>query len=191
MEFVNNLIFLYRRRMFFRAALRYLCIASCLLCSACLFGPHKGPRVMGYRHGTVFLSHDGGYRVGLLPGGWRRLRTGARAATFHHEATGATISTSALCGAAYEDLPLSVLMGHLFSGFATERIVTTRAVPLAGREALRQVSVRTVDGVGLQFDAVVIKKHRCTFDFVCMAPPPAYPQVVAAFESFYGAFAYE
>lgn len=177
--------------LFLRSALGFLLVSGFLLLASCLFGPHKGPRVMGYRHGTVFLSHDSGYRVGLLPEGWRRLRTGAHAAVFHHEATGATISTSALCGAAYEDLPLSALMGHLFSGFATERIVTTRAVPLAGREALRQVSVRTVDGVGLQFDAVVIKKHRCTFDFVCMAPPPAYPRVVAAFESFYGAFVYE
>lgn len=177
--------------MFFRATLRNLLIVCCLLLSSCFFGPNKGARVMGYRHGTVFLSRDGGYHVGPLPAGWRRLRTGARAVVFHHDATGATISTSALCGAAYEDLPLSALMGHLFSGFPTERIVTTRPSPLAGREALRQVSIRKVDGVALQFDAVVIKKHRCTFDFVCMAPPPAYPQVAPVFEAFYGEFAYD
>lgn len=177
-----------------RPSLFRLCVPfafSALLCSSCFFGPNRGPRVIGYRHGTVFLSRDGGYRVGLLPDGWRRLRTGARAAAFHHDATGATIGTSALCGTAYEDLPLSTLMGHLFSGFAAERIVTTRPLTLSGREALRQISIRAVDGVVLQFDVVVIKKHRCTFDFVCVAPPTAYPRVAPAFEAFYGEFVYD
>ncbi|MBI4365690.1 MAG: hypothetical protein HY543_02610 [Deltaproteobacteria bacterium] len=162
-----------------------------LLCASCLFGANRGPRVLGYRHGTVYLTRAVSYRVGELPEGWRRLRTRARAISFHHAATGATISTDAFCGAAYEDLPLPSLMGHLFAGFPTERIVSTRSMRLAGREALRQVSHRTIDGVPLRFDAVVLKKHECLFDFVLMTPPGGYAQALGTFDGFVNGFAYE
>lgn len=118
------------------------------------------------------------------------MRTSAKAVAFHHDETGATISTDAFCGAAHEDLPLPNLMAQLFSGLPTEGVTKKMPLSLDGRGALREVSLRRVDGVLLQFDVVVLKKNNCTFDFVCTTPPGNYQSVVPAFESFFDGFSY-
>lgn len=175
----------------FGTRLVLLPVSCFLLLSSCVFGPNRGPRVMSYRDGRVFLTRSASYRVGELPGGWRRLRTGARAITFHHPATGASISTAAFCGAAHEDVPLAMLLGHLFSGMPVERVDPPQTLTLSGREGLRQRSLRKMDGVALRFDAVVVKKHQCTFDFVCVVPPDRYREVAPIFDAFVTGFQYE
>ncbi|MBI2345842.1 MAG: hypothetical protein HYV03_02955 [Deltaproteobacteria bacterium] len=170
---------------------RTIALSLLLLFTSCLFGPNAGPRVLGYRQGRVYLTRDGSYQVGLLPDGWRRMRTGGKAITFHHAATGATIMTGALCGAAFEDQPLPRLLGQLFGGFPIQRTIRTERLVLDGREALRELSLRTLDGVPIQFDAVVLKKHGCSFDLICMAPPERYAEVAPAFDAFFRVFAFE
>lgn len=158
--------------------------------TACLFGPSRGAKVLGYRHGVVYLTQRGAYRVGALPDRWRERHARERAVAFHDADTQAIITTNAYCGASFEDLPLSSLMGHLFTGIPEERVLATIPLSLAGREALRQQSIRRVDGVAVYCDAVVLKKDGCQFDFFLTAPPAVVEQVRPRFEAFFRGFAF-
>lgn len=158
--------------------------------TACLFGPSRGAKVLGYRHGIVYLTQRGAYRVGMLPDRWRERHARERAVAFHDADSQAVITTNAYCGPSFEDLPLTSLMGHLFTGIAADRILATLPLSLAGREALRQQSIRRVDGVAVYCDAVVVKKDGCQFDFFLTAPVTVVEQVRPRFEAFYRGFVF-
>lgn len=158
--------------------------------NACLFGPSRGPKVLGYRQGRVYLTGGESYRVGSLAAEWKRQKVGVRAATYLHRPTSAMLTSSAYCGASFEDLPLKGLMGHLFHGIALEKVLSTEALSLDGRGAVRQRSLRRVDGVAIYCDAVVIKKNHCSIDFILTAPIDRYAEIVPAFEQFFGGFHY-
>lgn len=160
----------------------------CLLLSSCLFGPGSGPKVLGYHQGKVHLTGNRFYEIGVVPSGWRERRVGRQAVSFHHPALEARITTSAWCGQSFEDVPLRSLMGHLFSGTRPERMIAETRFELDGREAMRQQSVRRVDGVLLHFDAVVLKKDGCSFDFFAVAPPVHADAVQPVFDAIVSGF---
>lgn len=160
----------------------------CLLFSGCLFGPGSGPKVLGYHQGKVHLTGNRHYTIGRVPPGWRERRVARHAVSFSHAALEARITTSAWCGQSFEDVPLRVLMGHLFSGTRPERLLEETRFMLDGREALRQRSIRRVDGVLLHFDAVVLKKDGCSFDFFAVTPPARADAVQAVFDAMVDGF---
>lgn len=165
-------------------------IALLLSCSACFLGRDTGPRVLGLRGQTVVLTGGRSYRVGPVPDGWRIQRAQRHAIVLTNSASKAKITTSIQCGTRREDLPLHLLMGHLFSGIAAEGTPARTPLELDGRAALRERSLRVVDGVPVACDAVVLKKDRCNFDFFLVAPRSAVSGATAVFEQFFQGFAY-
>lgn len=165
--------------------------ALAFLVSGCLFGPNRGAKVLGYHAGMVVLSTGGRYAMGLLPTGWREWGHREHTLRFRHATSGAMITTGAYCGASFEDLPLAQLMGHLFAGLPPQWVEPSRALTLDGRPALRLRSRRIIDGVLMHYDAVMMKKHGCSFDFVLVAPPAQVETVTPAFETFVHGFRYE
>ncbi len=166
----------------------FLGVAGLLILFTSCFSHRQSVSVIGYRHQMVFLKKDLYYKVGALPEDWQKLDVHAKAAAFHNKGLGATISTDAFCGSAFEDAPLKTLTGQLFAGTAKHSIVSEREFQLDGRGALRTVSTGEVDGVPLKFDSVVIKKNNCTIDFVYMSPPEKYAGGVGDFETFFNGF---
>lgn len=162
-----------------------------LLCSACLFGPSRGSKVLGYHDGAVLLTSGGRYDVGRLPAGWDEWTRHGSTVRFRHADTGAMITTSAYCGASFEDLALPMLMGQLFAGIPPLAVEPPRTLSLDGRPALRARSRRAVDGVPLQYDAVIVKKHGCSFDFLLVTPPVHTATTTLVFETFVHGFHYE
>jgi len=168
-----------------------------LMLNACIFGrPGAASRkVMSYRDGHVFLtgSRNDYYNVGLLPGGWDRMRLRAYTIAFHNEDMGATISTDAFCGSLYEDVPLPTLTSQLFGGVEDFEITKTYEFTLNERGALRTIAKGTLDGVPLNFDIVVLKKNKCMFDFICVAPDDNETDIMTItsdFEQFFNGFQY-
>ena len=155
-----------------------------LIIPGCFHG-RPSHAVIGYRDGRVFIKKDSAYRVGKLPSSWHEFNTRAKAAAFHNDGIGGTISTDAFCGASFEDLPLKTLTGQLFAGVAKRGIIKEEEFVLDGRGALRTVSSGMVDGVSLKFDSVVVKKNNCTIDFVYIVPPENYSRGAADFEAFF------
>lgn len=161
-----------------------------LFFSSCIIGPSV-KRVMSYRGGNVFLSDKSRYSVGILPEGWKRMRPGVYAIVFYNSALESTIATDAFCGTANEDIPLKQLTIQMLAGVEGYKILDQEEFMMDGRGALRTSVVGRVDGVPLHFDTVVIKKNRCTIDFMCISPEAAYTEASADFTAFYNAFRYD
>ncbi len=158
---------------------------------SCIFKSPKHRGVMSYRHGKVFLQYGGYYRVGELPGGWRRLDSDARAITWYNENYKASISTDAFCGKSFSDRPLDTLGGELASALSNDRKTTSaKDMTLDGRGALRLAVAGTLDGVAVNMDIVVVKKDGCNFDFYAVMPPDAPYDVTSDFEEFFKGFHY-
>ncbi len=162
-----------------------------ICCSSCFFGPSRGAKVLGYRHGQVLLTAGKRYAVGALPEGWTTWTRHANTIRFRHAASGSMIATSAYCRASFEDLPLKMLMGHWFAGIQPVTVEPAKIVSLDGRDALRERSRRVIDGVTMHYDAVVVKKNSCSFDFLLITPPTHGGAVTPAFEAFFRGFHYE
>jgi hypothetical protein len=176
-----------------------LVLMSALAVSAgCLFKQQPFKGVVSYRDGRVYLrpsrSYAGStkfYRVGLLPEGWERIETRARTISFYSADLGASISTDAYCGRSVDDRSLASLGGDLITALEGRKVADEREFMLADRGALRQLVTGTVDGVPTDVDLVVVRKDGCVFDFYLVTQGGAPAGAVAAFEAFFGGFAYE
>ncbi|MBI2343205.1 MAG: hypothetical protein HYV02_02530 [Deltaproteobacteria bacterium] len=163
-------------------------LLALLVSAGCLFGPSRGPKILGYQHGTVLLTTGERYQVGPLTDEWLEERPSRHVVGFRDRERGAIITTSAWCGAHFEDLPLTALMGHLFAGIELVRVDPAIAFSLDGRGALRTRSLRRIDGVVMQTDAVVVKKDGCNFDFYLIARPEDATVLTPVFERFVHGF---
>jgi len=159
--------------------------------AGCVFKKAQSIGVMSYRGGRVFLQNRKYYRVGILPEGWRRMDTKARAVSWYNESYKSSITTDAFCGKSFSDRPLDTLAGELSSALSNDRTTTSsQKMMLDERGALRLSVTGTMDGVTVVMDIVVVKKDGCNFDFVAVMPPDAPDQVISDFEAFFMGFHY-
>lgn len=159
--------------------------------TGCIFAPSRGPRILSYRHDTVFLTDHRTFTVGALPAPWKRYRTRASGLTFRHGVTGAMLTLHTGCGGSFEDTTLKNLMGGLFGGIPLDREIGDQTFQLDGREAYRSATLRRIDGVPVYCEAVVVKKNNCSFDFILTAPEGAAASVRGAFNGFVQGFHFE
>jgi len=176
-------------RLYFRLFISFFTL---LILSACFFGKgiKNSGRVIDYKPGKV-ITQGGGYGVGVLPAGWRRVEIKPyRTISFRNDALESTITTDAFCDASFDDASLKTLTVHLHMGLDEQKQISQKELTLSGRAALRTVVQGKVDGVLMSLDTVVIKKDSCLFDFALVGDPTKYAQASSDFEKFYGAFTY-
>lgn len=171
-------------------------LAAALMCAAyfqtsCVFGPNRYYGVMSHRGSRVFIRHDRWYYIGMLPDGWRDLKTGARAASWYNPERRAAISTDVLCENSMGDKPLESIAGDIAASIDDRRVTGTRDFMLDGRGALRESVVGTVDGVPMNMEIVVLKKNNCSFNMAAIVPPEELSAVMPDFETFVGGFHYD
>lgn len=139
---------------------------------------------------SVLSKPDVRYRVGELPGHWKRVWLEDNDVAFSEPGTGRAVSVNATCEG-HDDPPLPVLTRHLLMGFTERQELSQRLIPLAGREALRSRYLAKLDGVPVQLELVVLKKDTCVFDFTYVAPPEAAEERLADFEGLLAGFEME
>jgi hypothetical protein len=167
------------RKLVDRAA-RHVFVGFLLACVGCggaslAFDGHE------YRNGKV------AFRVGDVPGAWRRLDVTDATLAFRDDAREASILLNARCGEKDGDVPLVALTGQLIMGTTDREFEKEETVPFDGREARHSILKAKLDGVLLRYDIYVEKKDGCVYDFVYVSPPePADGQ--ADFEHFVGDF---
>lgn len=174
-----------------RIATTIVLVCLLLLQAGCLFKPQKSKGVISYRHQKVYLAKYQYYEVGLLPEGWERMPTRARAISFYNPAARSSISTDAICSRQVQDRPLASLASDIATALEKRTISDERPFMLDGRGALRQRVTGRMDGVPMAVDMVVVRKDGCVFDFYAVTPADADDSVTGAFESFFSAFHYE
>ena len=156
--------------------------------TSCIFGPNRFRGVMSYRNDKVYLFHDRYYRVGQLPAGWERMKTKVRAIAFHHKDYRSTLFTDAFCYDSFDDAPNHELISQMVGGLEQLKLIQEDSFVLNNRGALKKMHSATLDGVPITITSVVIKKNRCLFDFVAIAPRQSDAKAEEDFVTFYEGF---
>ncbi len=120
---------------------------------------------------------EGNYELADPGQGWRAVKPGGADRAWSHDDFGAAIYADSNCGARYEDSDLRALAEHLTWGLTGEEEVSTSEGRLDGRDAFTRRVRGTLDGVGVELAATVVKKDECVYDFVLIAPPSRFDAV--------------
>ncbi len=157
------------------------CVVACSLPLACASSGFDG---------HVYHDDEMRFRVGPIPGSWRKIVVEGARLAFRSDAANSTVAVNARCKVDGDDVPLASLTQHLFLEF-TERTVTSQStVSLDGRQALRTEVSAALDGVKKQYLVYVLKKDSCVYDFMYIAAEPdALVGARAEFERFVQGFA--
>ena len=155
--------------------------AGCLGIDACRGGG-------GGLHGDTFYGNDFAFRMATPPAGWKLLSARRASVAYRDEAKAATVLVNGRCGLDGEDIPLSALTHHLFMRFTERQPAVEEIVPFDGREAMHTILLAKLDGVPMKFDAWVLKKDGCVFDFILMAPPDRFALTSSDFMRFVHGF---
>lgn len=145
---------------------------------------------MSYRNQAVYFDRNHFYRVGPLSGDWIWTREKSPGIVFRNKTTDATIATEAICGGAFEDVPLMMLTNHLFDGMNGVKRITQQDLTLGGRDALYTEATAAMDGVPVSLDIVVLKKNGCEFDFYAISLPKHHADTKDDFLQFVKGFEY-
>lgn len=126
---------------------------------------------------------EGRYDLGNPGAGWEGVRPGSADKAWRHADSGATIYADSNCAERFDDDPLDSLLDRLVLGVAQGDPVGEQASTLDDRDALMRAWNGEIDGVPVSVAALVIKKDFCVYDVVYIAPPTAFEQGRAAFET--------
>jgi hypothetical protein len=154
----------------------FLPIVAFLACS--------GPALRG----DVYRGDGLAFRLGRTPPTWTRLEVKNVRLAFRDDAAESTVLVNARCGQDGDDVPLQALTQHLFMMFTERETLEQKVVPLDGREAMQTVLRAKLDGVPKMFDAYVLKKDGCVYDFVVISTPGKFDANRQSFETFVSGF---
>lgn len=163
-----------------RTPLHWLAVGLSALLASCAAVPRYDDQ--------VYRGHGLAFRTGPLPAGWSRIDTSHGLLAFRHEEQQATMLVNGRCGADADDVPLAALTAHLFMRFTERTVDEETVIPFDGREAMRTVMTAKLDGVPRRFEAHVLKKDGCVYDFVLIAEPGTFDGVRAGYEGFVQGF---
>jgi len=138
--------------------------------------------------GDVYRGDGLAFRLGEVPPTWKRLQVTNTRLAFRDESAESTVLVNARCGKDGEDVPLLALTQHLFMTFTERETLEQKVVPMDGREAMHTILRAKLDGVPKMFDAHVLKKDGCVYDFVVISPPDKFEASRQVFENFVGGF---
>jgi hypothetical protein len=138
--------------------------------------------------GDVYRSNGVAFRIGEVPRTWTRIDVKNALLAFRDEPAESTVLVNGRCGSDADDVPLLALTQHLFILFTERETIEQKVVPMDGREAMHTVLRAKLDGVPKMFDAYVLKKDGCVYDFVSISSPPTFENGRAAFGRFVTGF---
>jgi hypothetical protein len=137
--------------------------------------------------GDVYRGDGLAFRLGDIPPTWKRLEVTNVRLAFRDEPAESTVLVNARCGKD-ADVPLLALTQHLFMMFTEREAIEQTVVPMDGREAMHTILRAKLDGVPKMFDAYVLKKDGCVYDFVVVSPPTKFEPNRQVFENFVSGF---
>ncbi len=125
---------------------------------------------------------EGRYDLGEPAEGWTRVKAGSADRAWFHAGIGASIYTDSNCATRFDDRPLDKLAEALVYGIASGPVLRQEARTLDGRDAWLRVVDGRVDGVSMRIAGLVLKKDRCVYDLLYLAPPTTFDSGWPAFE---------
>jgi len=113
---------------------------------------------------------EGQYVLGDPGDGWKKVGSGGADFAFRHRSDAAVIYADSNCGARFEDSSLEALAEHLSFGVRMGEPSFEETYMLDGRTAYTVRAPGELDGVPVELGTTIIKKDRCVYDIVVIAP---------------------
>ncbi len=123
------------------------------------------------------------FQVPPAPSTWTALHVSDAALAYEDPSSGGTIGVNGRCDKDGEDVPLKALTQHLFIQFTERDIHSQEVVPFDGREAMRSDVTAKLDGVPRRLVVWVLKKDKCVYDLMFLAPPERFEGGLEAFDA--------
>jgi hypothetical protein len=138
--------------------------------------------------GRTFHGDGFTLRVAPTPASWTPLKVSDASLAYEDQASGGTVGVNGRCDRDGEDVPLKALTQHLFIQFTEREERSQEVVPFDGREAMRSDMTAKLDGVPRRLVVWVMKKDKCVFDLMFIAPPDRFEAGVGAFDAWVKGF---
>lgn|GEM_PF-1804758 len=151
-----------------------LCMAACVP----FFGSKKNAQAR--LEGRYTTQHPGEHWGSVDPGGADR--------AWWHDVTGATLYTDSNCGKSYSDSSLSRLASAQAEAIDDAILEESKEFRLVGRAAYVAKYGGQVDGVAVTVTTTVVKKRKCIYDFVLIAPVRDNEQVHQDYDALVASF---
>ena len=131
---------------------------------------------------------EGRYRLAQLERPWTTVDAGGADYAWWHRESGATIYSDSNCEKGYSDSSLERLANAQSAAIDDAEQVSLREHRLAERDALTAVYSGQVDGVPVVVTTTILKKDRCIYDFVMVAPVGSEDVLTADYDSLVASF---
>ena len=131
---------------------------------------------------------EGRYRLQALERPWTTVDPGGADYAWWHRETGATIYSDSNCEKGFSDSSLERLASAQSAAIDDAQQIALREHRLVERDALTAVFKGQVDGVPVMVTTTVVKKDRCIYDFVMVAPVTADESLSADYDSLVESF---
>lgn len=161
-----------------------------LFLTGCLFKKGNLEGTIGYRDGYVFLTKEKWYKVGVLPEGWRKLKSRAKAESFFNPKYQATVSTTAYCEDGVKNRSPELMTGELLMDLKDRVTLEEKKIKLDGREGFFAKAKGRLNSNNIFLCAMAVKDDNCAFNFIFVSEQEFDQNAFADFESFYGGFKY-
>ena len=131
---------------------------------------------------------EGRYTLDPLGRAWKSVDPGGADKAWWHKKMGATLYTDSNCEKGYSDSSLPRLARAQAAAIETPVLVLEQTHQLASRAAYTARYSGHVDGVPVSVTTTVLKKGRCIYDFVMIAPVSGAEVLYSDYESHVASF---
>ena len=131
---------------------------------------------------------EGRYRLDAMERPWTSVDPGGADFAWWHRPSGATIYADSNCEKGFSDSSLERLASAQSAAIDDSQQISLREHRLADRDALTAVYSGQVDGVPVVVSTTILKKDRCIYDFVMVAPVSADDSLSADYDSLVASF---
>lgn len=142
----------------------------------------------GKLNGLVYTSDDTSYRIGALPGDWKRLNIKGGDLAYNSLSSDSTITVNSTCDPKKKNYSLKALSESLLIGIKGKKAVSREEISVDGQKALSSVYTGSINDAPVKIETVVFRKGECIYDFTYASSPDSFDDGIVVFKEFISQF---
>lgn len=142
----------------------------------------------GKLNGLVYTTDNTSYKIGALPGDWKRLKIEGGDLAFRNTARDSTITVNSTCDPRKMKYSLRALSESLLIGIQGKKAERREEILVDGQQALRTLYTGKINNAPVMIETVVLKKSECIYDFTYASTPDNFEGDVTVFNEFISQF---
>ena len=142
----------------------------------------------GNLRGLVYTSEDTTYRIGALPGDWKRLDIEGGDLAYNSLLSDSTITVNSTCDPKKKNYSLKALSESLLIGIKDKKALNREETLVDGQKALSSIYTGSINDTPVKIETVVFRKGDCIYDFTYASPPDSFDDGEVVFKEFISQF---